>query len=171
MGRVFPDYFWWPNAIINMFFLGLGVMLKGKLDNWWLLGFGCGAYFVSVVTLLLLNQPLFCFSEGYRYFSYWMIPEFILLATGGSLLILTVSKLISKSKILEYFGRESLIMYCVHSMFSYFSIWFVFNYMISPYNTFTTGFFIFFVTIFTCCLSYVATKIMHTKYLSWMLGK
>lgn len=42
------------------------------------------------------------------------IPSFIILSVTGSLSLLALSKIIAKNRILEYLGRNSLIIYCTH---------------------------------------------------------
>ena len=43
-----------------------------------------------------------------------MLVPLIIMSFSGSLFILGISKMINSSRILEYLGKNSLVIYCVH---------------------------------------------------------
>ena len=99
-------------------------------------------------------------------------PLHLILAISGSLLILSLGKLLQKSNILCILGKNSLIIYLFHvwilvklSLFTR-SIWepYADNMMVM------TLIYLTFIGI-AALISYMIAKILNTRQLSWILGK
>lgn len=99
----------------------------------------------------------------------WQIPELIILALTGTLMILFISDKIKANKILEFLGRNSLVIYLSHFLFYRLYIYLVlplFNQ--SGILSFCIFFGVVIANIVSCCL---IAYLLNTRYLKWILGK
>lgn len=71
------------------------------------------AYVAIIVSMQLLGIRHPHITANLNAFT-WDLPQLLLLAVSGSMMTLYVSKLINNNVFLEYLGRNSLIIYCLH---------------------------------------------------------
>ena len=116
---------WWIyHAVIMIPYLGLGQYLKKKeycFDDFYVL---CPLFFVLFATTIVLAHygilriDYFYHVPGitqmFLNVNITMLFPLITLSTIGSVLIITISKLLSNNSFLEFFGKNSLTIYCVH---------------------------------------------------------
>lgn len=92
-----------------------------------------------------------------------MFISLTILSVTGSIFILGISKWISSNRIIEYFGKNSLIFYCIHV--------FILNILIRHFAVDGEWFkivFIYFVTISLCCM---VSYVLNLKYIRCIIGK
>ena len=130
---------------------------------------------LSSITYILLLFIVIAIGNGIPYITnrvsvaFWEIPIVLMLALSGTFMILYVSKRINTNKVLEFLGRNSLVIYLAHFGFYrlYLSAcigWFNLSGLIS-----TTLFFGVIITnVLTCSL---LAYILNTSHLKWILGK
>lgn len=114
------NYFCYKHCLVSLFFVYLGTEVKriGLLEKTCLL-YGAIAFIIIQIIGYLIKQP-------FPMFTWWIgiqhkyIPVFIILALLGTCFILWISKKIKKNMVLEYFGKNSLIVYCLHMPFVHF---------------------------------------------------
>jgi fucose 4-O-acetylase-like acetyltransferase len=111
-------------------------------------------YHVPGISSKLLNMNLSMF-----------IP-FVLLSVSGCLLCLGISKRINSNRVLEYLGKNSLVIYCLHI--------FVMSRLLPRMCNFGDGLIVlkivlaYLLTVIICC---VVAYILNLKYLRILLGK
>ena len=106
------DVWWFEHGLTLTMFLYVGQLFRqfGMTDKMLVFGFVYVALIVSI-SLLGIRHPYI--TAGLNAYA-WDLPLFLLLAVLGSMMTLYISKLISKNKFLEYLGKNSLIIYCLH---------------------------------------------------------
>lgn len=107
------------------------------------------------------------------YISLRSLPLFILLSFSGSLFCFTIASLLSSNSVLQYIGRETIVVYLFHMYFllkvlpavrSIFSMS-CFSYLAIDI---VVGVLLVFATLLFCT---VINLILNTKYLKFVLGK
>lgn len=115
-------------------------------------------YFVPGITLKLINTNI---SN--------LLP-LLLLSFSGSFFLLRLSKIISHNTILEYIGRNSLIIYCVHC-----AILSRILKILSPIyrtgNEITVATTVIASILLTLFISFVIVRIFNMKYMKILIGK
>lgn len=114
-----PNYFTYHNCLISVFFVVMGWYLKNNISRYQKFLKYC-QYLYPV--LFILSLGLFKYILHIHIPRYaagidvdiLSIPIFILLSISGSLFLINISKKIDKNAILEYFGKNSLIIYALH---------------------------------------------------------
>lgn len=124
------NWFHYRNGLCMTVFITLGSLLKNKklIDRYGILitMVYCAAY------LLFTFLPKYLFDpNSYIYFAapcythylspnlsdvngFLLIPSYLFYTTFGSMMIIWLSKKMGKNVLLEYLGRVSLVIYCVH---------------------------------------------------------
>lgn len=111
-------------------------------------------YHVPGISFKLLNMNLS------------MFISFVLLSVSGCLLCLGISKRINSNRVLEYLGKNSLVIYCLHI--------FVMSRLMPRICNFGDGLIVlkivlaFLLTVIICC---VVAYVLNLKYLRILLGK
>lgn len=99
------------------------------------------------------------------------IIPFLLLSVSGSLMIVALCKYISPCPLLEYFGRNSLTIYCLQG----YALHVVFLCSVGFLSHHTPIIIVFFIILLGYLLSIVACSavayVVNTKYLRFMIGK
>ena len=167
-----PWYF--VHMLLLLPFLHMGQMLKkyGIKNMWFAVAIYCGSF---LITSVLSHEGILRIDYFYHVpgislkllnMNYSMLISFILLSVSGCLFFLNVCKRIGSNRILEYLGKNSLVIYCLH--------WFVLKRIIFWIGTIGVFPFLFklflayFLTILICCF---VAYILNLKYLRIFLGK
>lgn len=163
----FYPYFWIAHSLVLTIFILIGKLCKEKFIN---SGWIC--LFVFCISVVVLH------SCGYRlpyivqnlvcenFIDILIIP---LLSISGSVGFIWVCKLIGKSSIIEYIGRNSLMIYVLHDIFiARFNNLSIF---IGQQNSLSCFFnlMIVLVGVIACCL--VTTYIFDRPYIRIIIGK
>lgn len=105
------------------------------------------------------------------YLSYNSILSFLILSITGSFLVLVISKKIHNSLLLEYLGKESLIIYLVHMPLLYKLIPFFHSQIHNVDNIgVSLGFYLFFFVV-SLTLSAIIALLLRTRYLRFIKGQ
>ena len=106
------NIWWFEHALVFMVFLFIGQLYKNhsscKISLYYSI-----LYILLIVTLQLLGlkHPSITAVINARIEDF---PLLMILALSGSMSILGIAKYINKNYILEYLGKNSLIIYCLH---------------------------------------------------------
>ena len=128
--------------------------------------------FVYIATLLLiLLSTEFAKIGIYRKITitwFTLLPCY-LCSVAGSVLIIKLGKLLDKSQILEYVGKNSILFYLLHRPF----LKLFFDVYRSMFGVSTSMTIIGFFTVFliTNIIVAIVSKVMNTRYLSYLIGK
>lgn len=105
------EYWWFYHALMFVIYLQFGSLIKSipiatKM-------FYAILYLIVVIALFTItgNVPRITSVTNLQI---WQMPIFILTSCLGILGIFAISKKIQTNKYLEYFGRNSIVIYCVH---------------------------------------------------------
>ena len=99
-----------------------------------------------------------------------MIPSSILLSLAGAVLILKISKKIRACKLLEFYGQNTLVIYCLHFV--------TLHYMLMPFRSVFDGgdimhsiipYILLVIGIYGVCTLYA--HLFQTRYLKFIMGK
>ena len=166
------NYLGYQQALVFPFFLALGHKARSISIKSWVYYLAGGFYaLLTTMTFYILKWGFFNVS-AFISFSPEKWPVYILLAASGSLGIAQISRLLSKSKVLQYIGRNSLIVYLMHGAF----LIIVTSYLksqIVQYNdnsTFQQYFFIL-VALGALLWSCLWAWVLNLPYLRWLQGK
>lgn len=166
--NLFPNYWYHRNFLNFSLYLGLGYYLKEFITKR-LVGFVSSVAFVLTILVILglgINVPnvVAIFNESIA-----QHPLTIWLSITGSIACIHLCKLIGHSVVLEFLGRNSLIIYIYHM--------FVLPHFISATaislngNSLINSFLlVFMIVVSTLVFCSGLAAIMDTKYFRWMKG-
>lgn len=163
-----PNYWFYQQALCMTLFLFIGHHYSVTLTKKpYMLTGG----YILVLTLLLcfdMSRPSIV---NKLYVSYLSTPSFLFLSVTGSYSLLAICKKIKHCKLLEFFGKESLIIYLVHMPILYYVIP-LFEKQVSNQDKIgiALGYYIFFF-LFSCAISAFAALILQTRYLRFIKGR
>lgn len=151
------------------FFVALGSYLKsnGKLYGI-LLKASLFIYIVmyAATQVFPIRVPYFTASI---FVSLRTFPLFLILSTAGSFALLQICKWLDKCSVLEYFGRNTLIVYGLHYCPLYaFIVWY--NALLVPVNTLRFVEFILAVYGSELIVCVLLITLFRTRFLSWCLS-
>lgn len=106
------DVWCFEHGLTLMIFLYVGQLFRLYGMNGKILMYGL-AYIVLIVFMQIFGIRHPHITAGLNAYA-WDLPLLLLLGVTGSMLVLYVSKLIDKNILLEFLGRNSLIIYCLH---------------------------------------------------------
>ena len=163
-----PNVWFFKHAFMVTVFVLLGNLLRDRGIQ--LVGRHVVAIVYMVVIICMMATRIHIpFISNKINVSYQEIPILLLLAMMGIITILEVSKLINRSKVLEYLGKNSLVIYLIHFMF-----YRIYIYLALPYfgqNAFLSALLfitIVVVNIVSCC---ACAWLLNTRYFKWILGR
>jgi len=170
----FEPWHLWHALILSPFLLlgdDIGTQFKNPpLHQWklyWIIGPSL-VYIILMILLYVVDIKLPAVTQ--RIVLNWVeIPLLLLLALSGSYYLMLVSKWINSCKCLEFLGRHTLVIYCLHvffaqCMFMQFQISLNSNSYLS--TLLTVGLII--LNVILCCIFSV---VLNTKYLNFLIGK
>ncbi len=101
---------------------------------------------------------------------FWQLPIILIFAFFGSLMILALSKLIDHNEVLEYFGRNSLVIYCLHLTFMS-NFYKLFASTINELDTRGSLAALLIMYAYIILMMIVCSWLLNQKYLKWLMGK
>lgn len=164
------NYFHYRNAMGMGLYMWIGYYYKKHITSEKII------YILGFLFIPLIIYPYFTgIFEPVQYshstsITLIQIPKHILFSICGSCAIISFSKLISKSFILEYLGRNSLIIYCLHFPFLTYILIFI-NHISIPLNTKFTILIFVIILISSLFLCIISIQILNAKKIKWIIGK
>lgn len=166
----YTDYWFYQHTLAFCPFIAFGYWLKSHqaiLTNN-LLAFGCGGVVVVLSILAYAGTGLPDIHMTFNMVhSVPLVPLALVYAVFGSLLVFRISQIINKSRALEYVGRNTLVIYMFHADIESVFLSHVLIFDTTALNVIAACF----TAIVTLAIALLASKIINTKYLHWMLGK
>ena len=145
-----------------------------------------GKYYASILSLFLLGNAFKMFSKIYGFelpaltpvilshggniTSIIQIPAFLFYTITGSLSCFGIARLINNSIILEYFGKNSLVVYCIHFLFLDIYIKLISVFLL-PSGFFNALIFTLIVLLMTLISCIPVIKLLQYKPFSFIIGK
>lgn len=125
--------------------------------------------FCSVLTLINYPVPALCSHITFGLTSW---PLFLLLATTGTLGVYYISRILKENCILEYLGKNSLVIYLTHFAFLILASQFI-PLLIEDVNEskLTAVAIVIGMLIGSISWSVLWIQVLNTKYLRWIIGK
>lgn len=167
--KPFPNLYYHQQTFTCAIFVALGYSLKRVL-NFKIMVIGCFLYIITICLLILfkINIPTVTLGIHLRLTE---IPLYLLLACSGTLLILLISKLIDSNKVLEFIGKQSLILYCLQTPVIIFieKLWIKFLYI--PLKISDSVLFYIIIGALSILLMLFISQILNKKYIRTLLGK
>ncbi|GEM_PF-679188 len=168
--REYPEYWFYQHALAFIPFLAFGHWLKEHkrlLENNALAFVGGGAVILlSVLTAVGVDIPYIHLTYD-MIKSVWLIPMALIYAILGSLLIFRLSQMIGKSRIMEYIGGQTLIIYMLHADIENILLGKVLIFCNVGLNVAAA----LLVGVVTIIIALVAAWIVNRRYFKWMIGK
>lgn len=171
------EYWYCVHAALLLPYLGIGQFFKKhdvKFDN----AFYVLCFCVSLlVTIILARKGILvkdCFFDvpgvtlGFININMTMLIPLLVLSITGSLAIMWVSIKIDKNVILEYLGKNSLIIYCVHSILLSKTISMALRFGESYWHTILGLLIAYLCTVLLSC---IIAFVMNQKYIRFLIGK
>ena len=175
------EFWWFAHAVIAMPYIGVGQYLRNRdlsfFNHYILLSLTyvsilvATAYFSRTGLLRMDEYYVPIIAKRVRELNVTMFLPFILISLSGTFMVLSVSKRINTNSILEYLGRNSLVVYCAQAgilSLVYPRI----GRLISSSDSYTTCFIAFAIGfILTVVLCSAIAYIMNSKYIKVLIGK
>lgn len=179
------ELWWFVHALCLLPYLGLGQLFKQISGN---ILFKYTKYYIALyvflffITVGLSKMGLLqkdCFfdvpgvTQGFINLNLTMFIPLFILSVSGSLAILGFSEYISSNHILEFLGKNSLVIYCVQGLALKFSIAFISQMGGADFDnnyflTLTLLLFSFIIAVIACS---IISWIMNLNYLRYAIGK
>lgn len=174
-----PENIWsYQQALLMIPFMGIGYCIKA----WNKVDMGKGNI-LTIKSLSMASVPYFGIvflwqimglGIGFPAVDYYIdivpltVPFYIIFAISGTALILLIAKLINGIDFINLLGRQSLFIYLIHPVVAYIIIS-----MIKIYCPIFLKSIFFFPAVYvtTIMVLLAGSKLMGTKYFSWMVGK
>lgn len=159
------EYWWFYHALMFAIYLHFGTQLKNVEFR----PIYCMMYIVMVVAMKLIfgDVPYVTSEISMRI---WQMPLFIVSAFLGTVSIFYLSKRINSNGFLEFLGRNSIVIYCIHFtvMADYYRI---FAKVLNVCNI-NQSLFALILLYVTVVLTTIAVSILLNKtYSKWIIGK
>lgn len=167
-----PNILYYWHGIAMVLFLEIGQHIKNNTSRFFSLKSTiiCAIIFaITWVSSYLLFGYFPFITSVYNVYPATLISHQIL-AISGSIVVLGISKHINANSIIEYIGRESLMIYILHFIFIEFLISIFRNQLIENDIVISTLLYVLFfiVALFS---SLLVSKLLDYKYLKWVKGR
>ena len=159
------------NGLAALFFVTIGYVMK-KNELWYNLSmkYSILLFPVSLLVLFTLNLPLPILDANVSNVGALYIPIILIVTLSGSFFLLFIARKISSNYILEYFGKNSIIIYGLHFTPLMWIIK-VFSQYITPNNLVTMIIYTILIYITLLLILVLIIQLFNTKYLKWIIGK
>lgn len=172
-GKHFHAYNWfhWHNGFVDLLFLYIGFVFRkyNILCKYCLNQYSFCAYLLGVVCFIIWNKDVPYYTHFPHFYLKSALP-FIYFSITGTLMIMSVGRIIGTNSKLNYLGRKSIVVYGMH-----FSILSIVIYLLSsffiPSNNFEGLLFYVLVGGMTLLLSYYACSFFALKPFRYLIGK
>ena len=163
------NFYFYQHALLFLLYLEIGYDITQQNMKSFGLKINSIIFFVVYVSYLLIGRRIPSITSDPYLPTFDIIPHFFL-SVCGSLMLIEFSKRVDSNPYLEDFGKNSLVVYCLHFqfMFSYYQI---FKEQLNTMNFHHTITALFIMYVFTAFGSLWFSKMLKLKYLKWILGK
>lgn len=182
----YHNWFHYRNGLCMTIFITLGYYLrKSKILSfinhygiWIAIGYMV-IYGATRLLYLRYNFMVYFIAPSYTHYfvpnlnnvnGFLIIPSYLFYTITGSSIVIWFSMLINHCRWLEYLGRKTLIVYCVHFSLLCFYITFLSHYMVVD-SLITAMLFFVIIAVVTMTSCAVIAKIFDYKPMMWLLGK
>lgn len=159
-------------------FLWVGEVMKPSINNIKLLITSSILFLVLYIATFVIKwktdisietfSPL-GFSHTVNVNSLWQIFAYLFYSITGSLFVILLSKYINKSVVLEYFGKNSIIIYCTHFVFINMYAR-TFDKLYGDIMILNVLYFVL-IIVFTILSTVLMVKLFNYKPFSYLIGK
>lgn len=163
-----PELWSLYHALGMAVFLLIGIMMRNVVINRWIFICSLLIYIIYITTLIFYELHLPRITSRFSLYPY-ETPFFIIGAVSGTWIIWYICKFINKNIILEYLGKNSLIIYLTHWVIIKSIIIYSQRYCWDVGLSNSTIFGLLFVFTLSICL--ILVHVFKLKKLRWMLGK
>lgn len=170
--KIGSNVYYYRHGLIATFFVYLGHYLKNEgLLYKYLTWASLGVYPLAMLYRFVTKATLPVQDANISVELIAIIP-FILISLSGSLFFLKVCLWIKANRILEYFGRNSLILYCLHSIPFVPVLQLVYYKLgIVPDTLFGSVLFVLCTYAILIPIMVLSVQLLNTKYLKFFIGK
>ena len=168
--NLIPNILAFQNALAACFFVSLGYVmrLRGFSDK--IMNISFIVYILSILVLRVLRLTFPVLDAGVSNVGWQYFPIILIVAISGSFACLFICKKINRFRFLEYFGRNSIIVYGLHFIPLLCCIKFYTN-LIMPNGIMSMLLIAFLIYASLFVILVILIKIFNTKYLKWIIGR
>lgn len=161
------NFFFYQHGFVASFFVALG-MYMNENKIWYAKASRLCLYIYPFISILSFwKSPNI---TAYLSVSVKMIPLFLLLSIGGTIFLMSLCEKVKQCRILEFWGRNSLVVYALHftPLVLFFNTYY--NWL-QPTNILQMLEFVVLLYITEYALCYVLIKVFQCVPFKWLLGK
>ena len=180
----FHNYFHYRNALAMCIFVWLGDMFRGGVKLSLLRNASVVFLVISIVSFVLIYAKLplpqiieaiilpVQYTHESNLNSLLSIPSYLIYAVTGTAFVFYIAILISNMncRMIEYFGRNSIVVYCLHFTFLQFIIRGLYG-LIVPSSVFLAILFFLLCLALTVLLCGISIWFFNLKYVRCLIGK
>lgn len=150
---------------------GMSLRKNSNIYNY-LIKYSWCLYIIIFAIIYALNQEFrIPIIDGlFRKFPLYKVPLVIIISVTGSFTVFQISRLIGRFSIVEYFGRNSLIIYCLH-VIPFQSIVILLSHIFRPYNIITGTIFYLVALMLEMSVMVIIIKIFNYPPLKYCMGR
>jgi fucose 4-O-acetylase-like acetyltransferase len=165
------EIWYFKHALIAVLFMMLGILMKDKVERYYHLWWIYLVLFVGSIVMIKCGA----LKSGIPYLTnrinlqYVDIPMYLLLSIAGINFILSISDKIKSSRVIEYLGRNSLVIFLLHFTFYQLYLTIAMPYFGRTVCVSILAFvFVYLCNVITCC---GCAYLLNLKQFKWVLGK
>lgn len=166
---LFPNFWYHRNFLNFTLFLGIGYYFKDYILRKIAGVIGTVLFFITILVLWLLNIHIPNIASSFNE-SLSQHPLSIWLSITGSITSIHLCKIINTNSILEFLGKNSLVIYIYHMLFLSKCVIVLTSTLNSGISYLDSIFLIVMTVTTTLFLCSVLAAIIDTKYLRWIKG-
>lgn len=155
-------------SLIASFFVAFGYYLKKHKEIFERILKYSFIYPILIVFLRFFHLPIPSYTAGIN-ISLLTIPLFVVLTIFGTAFLLNICKKINKFSFIEYFGRNSLVIYCFHFIPLYILVDIIWHFFV-PTTLITFLMTVILIYLLEYLICYLASIFFHKKPLAWFVG-
>lgn len=169
--RTNDDIWSYSQAMAMMPYLVMGHIIR-PIDINKTKTFACIFIYIILISLLfLINTDVPIVAHSYGIYRISQIPIHLMLSVTGSIGLIGLCKIIQKAALLEYFGRNSLIVYLYHLWFLQMFVPKINDIIVKDNNIYMSSVIFFGILSLTILFCLIINTILSSRYMQWSLGK
>lgn len=163
-----PNIWHFQQAFIFIFFIEFGRLFSQMKHKKKLIYGSCLCYLLIICLLKVYSGSIPVVTARISLKTY-EVPVFLILSTCGSLMVIGVSYLIKQNKVLEFLGRNTIIIYGLHISFL-----FLYATLIAPtlgHNGYMSllGMLLLLITVLVTMFFFI--KVLNIRFIRFLIGK